>query len=691
MEFLPKPGIDSKDKIKSEDFECLAAKAVSRLSQYDIEPDKPDSVSGREVGDDRVDWSKSAMSLSLAIVAQESILMMDTSEEDTYISSETWNFCEVSSFVPTDPNQSFHSCRKKGDFTDLGYTDSVITRIIMDARKESNDHSSTPVGKMSMLGARLRTPRREYRSSWMIASFLQDGMLATNLAREPKYLPPQMGGTGVTALFDNPNNVYLYVHSYKSGTYQRIYATATAELRDAMHLLEVDQYSAPVLCSRLREKQEYFWGTYDEKLFVPAHSELESPALLEKHTGTNAYRAYEARLQRTRLLVDRRTAEVELTRGARLTDLVSGVYSDFSVPLALEKWNKLVRKAKFSGALNANSALQNLLNRRASPQDVKDMMGDTAFRMITSGRVEFTREDALWIYSNGRTANYTLDDIYFPSDMFVREEVSMEETLKVPGIPLQPEATRGKLVHTTTKVGLYQINQSQEDWSDQLLSRLIAKRDALGRPLRVDEYGPIMAQDREWVNDDSGLIAQCLSDTSALVGGKVCLISADRRLANQMAESANVTVLRVHPVQYLAWAASQGRTSFDSSEEPSTGFSRGLGINPKYLYLDTGSLSAFSAQSEIENRTLLHKETTRTGINPDGYRFAEFTLSPWTGRIKNEAHFPVLRQKKWRGGSRPEAEVYSSHSSWIRSSKSSQSSNWRSDRMRVPPGGYPSS
>nr|WKR37706.1 hypothetical protein [Leptosphaeria biglobosa narnavirus 13] len=622
------------------------------------------------------------------LVVQVLILGMKTSEEDTYISDESWNFCEVSSFIPTDPDQSFNSCRKKKDFTDLGYTDSVINRIVMDARKESDDHSSTPAGKMSMLGARLRTPRREYRTNWMIASFMQDGMLATNLAKEPKYLPPQMGGTGVTALFDNPNNVLTYVHSYKNGTYQRIYATATAELRNAMLLLEADRYSAPILCSRLRDKQEYFWGTYDEKVFVPVQAELEKPALFEKHDGTNAYRAFEGRLERTRLIISRRTAEVELTRGARLTNLVSGVYDSSSVPNALEKSEKLARRAKFSGALNANAALQNLLLRQASPDDVKSLVGDSNFQMITSGRTEFTREDALWIYSNGRTMNFSLDDIYFPSDMFVRSEVSMEETLKVPNIPLQPEGAGGKAVKTTAKVGLYQINHSQEEWADRLLGKLVAERETLGRPLRVAEYGPIMIQDREWVNDDSGLISQCMTSTAHLVGGTVCLISADRRLANQMASSANVVVRRVHPLQYIAYKVAEGRRTFDSSEMPGQAFADLVGVNPWLVFVDTGSISAFASQSTVENRKVRKRQTLHTGVNPSGFRYTTTCLSEWKTRIEKEIHHPASKRKVWRGGSRPEGSAYSSHSSWVRSSRRSDTPSWRTaqEQSGISPG-----
>jgi len=186
-----------------------------------------DKVIGREVGDDRVDAALTPDPLCATLVAQEEVIHMITSPEDTSIRKKSWNFCEVTSGPLTDPSQGYDFIRKTGDFSNLGYNDSVILRIILDVQKgDGEEHSSTQPGKMSMLGSRLASPRRENRGLWMIASIFQDSMLSTHKASEPKYLPPVMGGTGVTALFDNSENVFLYVLAYKGGSYRRIYATA---------------------------------------------------------------------------------------------------------------------------------------------------------------------------------------------------------------------------------------------------------------------------------------------------------------------------------------------------------------------------------------------------------------------------------------------------------------------------------
>jgi len=287
-------------------------------------------VVGREVGDDRVDLSRHVFPLVTTLMAQEELVHMVTSWPDTSIRKKSWNFCEVTGGPLTDPSQGFDHVRRNGDFTTLGFNDSVVLRIILDVQKgEGQDHSSTQPGKMSMLGSRLATPRRENRGFWMLASIFQDAMLCTHRASEPKYLPPVMGGSGVTPLFDNSNNVFLYVHAYKGGTYQRIYATACSEMREYLYRLERDVQSAPILCPRLREKQEYFWGTYDNFVFVPkergvSNTDAPPPPLYERTGGQNRFQNFENRLSRTRHLVTRRQAQVEWSHTRRLYSIFHG-------------------------------------------------------------------------------------------------------------------------------------------------------------------------------------------------------------------------------------------------------------------------------------------------------------------------------------------------------------------------------
>jgi hypothetical protein len=632
-------------------------------------------VYGREVGDDRVDLSQSPDALLCTLVVQEAVIHMVTSPEDTGVCRSSWNFCETTGGVPTDPSMGYDFSRRTGDFTNLGFNDSVVLRIILDVQKgEGDDHSSTESGKMSMLGSRLSTPRQENRGTWQIASLFQDAALCTHQASEPKYLPTTMGGSGVTALFDNPNNILLYVLAYKGGTYRRIYATAVAEAQTCLEYLERGLQTAPILCPRLREKQEYFWGTYAEMVFVPNQPKIKSGdgieppmPLLSESGGANRYQSFENRLQRTRHLLSRRQAEVEWAHTQRLQNIFLALYSTMEEYSAFDRDRTAIARAHYNGALSANSALQNLLRREATEKDARLMMGDRNFRTLSVGRRDFTMLDAQWVYKHGKGNVFSLQDLGSSTSYYIREEVSSEETFKVAGITLAPYLHGGERRRTTrTNVGLYQINSTMEEWSEKLLTKLKDRRDQLGHPLGPEEAGPIYDEDREWVNDDTGIIAQCLRETADL-GAKsagVILISGDRRLANQMAETCNVTVTRISPREVLAYLkvpfSSEKRVSIN---EISDGFRKDVS---RYLvYTDTGSIASAAARMEEVEPTVLYDRTVlQTGVDPQGARYTSYTLSKVgeVRKFRTYTHAPVIRPSVSRAYSRPSSSIYSGKS-----------------------------
>jgi len=628
-----------------------------------------EEILGREVGDDRCDICGLPIGLCAMLMAQERITHMVTSQEDTGIRLKSFNFCEVTSGPPTDPSQTFDYVRKTGDFSELAFNDSLIARIILDVQKgDGEDHSSTPAGKMSMLGSRLATPRRENRPFWMIASLFQDAHLATHLAREPKYLPPQMGGTGVTALFDNPDNVYYYTWAYRGGKYQRIYATACAEARECLYSLERGVQSAPILCPRLREKQEYFWGTWKNQVFIPKLGDLKGPepplALYLSTGGQNRYQNFENRLIRTRRAVTRSQAQVEWMHTQRLNSIFLSLFPKMKDYEEIDKDRSSILRGRYDNALSANTALQNLLKREATEKDARQLMGDHNFLMLTQGKLEFTREDALWVYYNGQGENYSLHDIVVSEDIFIRDEVSVEETFKVSGISLKPMMSYGRRTYTTKiNVGLYQINDVMEDWADGLILELKGSRDKVSRPLRPEEIGPIMDKRPEWVNDDQGLIARCHREnsTSQRGGERVLLVSADRRLARQMAETCNVTVCRVDPYKYVEIATQSGRV-ISADMDPSFLYEW---IPDIKIYLDTGSIMAAGSRCTLEGTTPMYRTVRKTGWNA-GKRFSEITLTKLSTspHIRKETHYPISRPKVWRSGSRPYESAYSSHDTW---------------------------
>jgi hypothetical protein len=89
-----------------------------------------------------------------------------------------------------------------------------------------------------------------------------------------------MGGIGLPAPFGNWKNIYRFVWSYKDGRYQRIYGSAMNELKQASESLAAGRPVHLSLCNRLRDKQQYLFGTYSDKIFVPAYKAM--PHKVEK-------------------------------------------------------------------------------------------------------------------------------------------------------------------------------------------------------------------------------------------------------------------------------------------------------------------------------------------------------------------------------------------------------------------------
>jgi len=478
--------------------------------------------------------------------------------------------------------------------------------------------------------------------------------------------------------------VFLYVLAYKGGSYRRIYATACAEMQTYLYNLERGIQSSPILCQRLREKQEYFWGTYDNFVFIPkaldvGDSERPPEPLYYATGGQNRFVAFENRLLRTRHVVTRKQAQTEWQHSQRLRSIFESLFTEMKTYEMIDKDRSSIRRAAYDGALSANSALQNLLRKEASRSDAMKIMGSDSFHTITVGRRDFTRYDAEWVYRNGQGENFSLRDVTISEDIFVRDEVSAEETFKVGGITLRPYFSGGEKVLTTkTSVGLYKINKTMEEWSEDLLQRLIEERSRKGRPLKPIEAMPIFNKDREWVNDDSGLIAQCLNDT----GGEknrytVALVSDDRRLANQMAETCNVTVLRVRTDDFARLLILKGDEISSSTQAD---FLVEYGLKFDFQYVDTGSLLA-SARNYAEEDGVTYRRTVRSTGWKDGTRFSSIVLEKVrVKRIYKETHRPVTRPKMYRSGSRAHGSVYSSHSSWKRSSNARSDSDWISTR-----------
>jgi len=616
---------------------------------------------------------------------------MVTSYPDTNLSTKTWNFCEVTSFVPLHPDQSFDRCRKVGEFEDLGFIDCPPLRILLDVSKGDRSHSSTAVGKATMLGSRMRTPRTEFLSDFHLASYLQDGLLRTSRSTEPKYLPQIMGGSGCRALFGDPTNLHLYVHAYRNGRCQRIYGSATRELRQSLTSLEEGKVIMPILNRRLRDRQEYLHGTYAEKVFIPTRSYMNTfgkklpEPLIMASGGSNLFTNFENRLLRTRHLITRTGAEREWEFTTRIrASLLQRTKSVVTANSELAFKKKRAR-SEFGDALSANTALAHLLERKGSLEDVIQLTNEN-FHVVNCGATSFTKWDAEWLFFGGKSENFSIEDLTSSEDLFVRTDVSEDETLRVGSIPLRPIYGKSKKVLTTTTIGLYQIGSGMYEWASDLTERLISRRKELKRPLDRDNALTEFQVNPEWVNDDTLIIARCLRDTGgrAMTSTTVALISADKRLGNQLSNTCNVAVVRVDPRQYILYCHEINRNPLD---EPDPVLLRTYLSNMEkvhqleHVYVDTGSVNAFLSRVDIDERlgVLKIKQPVGSMLHPlTGKRMYRYNLidTDVPNSLRYNIHLPVMLPRRFRGSGGVLAETRSRRSTMSRSTILSGKS-WR--------------
>jgi hypothetical protein len=378
--------------------------------------------------------------------------------------------------------------------------------------------------------------------------------------------------------------------------------------------------------------------------------------------------------------VPRTEAEIEYERTRRLGEYIFGPAPAEVVSLSHKAKRKAARE-KFEGALQANSAFPNLLQRRATKEDYKNLLGNENFYAVLTGAREFTREHARWLESGGRGTTMTIDDLTFGEDMFVRSEVSTDETLRVGGIDLKPFLWGVQTLQTTTtRVGLYQINHDMYEWADDLTRRLVNTGEEVKRPIPRNLLEYEFWKDAEWVNDDTGLIGQALVEHKFREGSRtvVYLISRDRRLANQMAQQANVTVILVDPNHVITglpgreWSSTT-RLTVNEVDDLFTPFA--TLDKPLSVYIDTGALASAASkwvETSPDLRYIYRKEPIETGTNSNGKRFETFRLHKVaTRKIKahdrGDIYYPVRRPRVKRGMQGGPESSHSSRSSWRRS------------------------
>lgn len=564
-------------------------------------------IFGMEVGDDRVDICASATPLAIMLAVQEQVLGMKTSWKDTYISCRDWNFCEVTSSVPCAREESFEYARKT-NLDNLGFVDSPTLRIIIDVQKGDRSHSSSVEGKASLLGRKLATPRTSNRSVLHIASWIQDGCLPIQNSRDPKYLHKLMGGSGCPPLWDNPDNTYLFLRAYKRGTYARVYGSAINESKMAVRDLDLGRPSTAILCNRLRDKQEYLHVTYASEVLIDQRDlvgRIDSiPVPIYKASGGSAFvQGMENRLIQSKRLVTRRQAEVEVMRSIRIATAIFGTSRVIDVAKS-ETIRSREARQMYEGARSANSAVQRLLSKHGNDDDATRLIRE-GFLSVGSGVFDISREIIEWHCLGGKGEAFRIDDIVTSEDMYIRSEVSLEEALKVGGIPLKPIFNNRSSVvkYTQARVGLWQVSKSQEEWADNVLSELLQAAQSLNRPLRPPYVLEIFERNREWISDDEILMKIALDATMGKPKSTILLYSNDFRLGRIMAQTTGWYVVNVIPIDILLafrrdrWSIEDKEIFNEIAERLKPAISPKL-PSPEIILVDYKSIAAFAMKVE---------------------------------------------------------------------------------------------
>jgi len=382
-------------------------------------------------------------------------------------------------------------------------------------------------------------------------------------------------------------------------------------------------------------KQMYLHATYDDKIAVPERSSmitiLPPPLYMALGPGAGAT-AVECRLVRSKILLGRKAAETELTRVQRYNSVIFGNlpknYLDH-----LTKVNSRDRSKAYGNALQASSAFTNLLQRNAQPEDMDRLMLE-GYQVIQTARRKFEMQHAIWISEGckGRVTN--LSDITLSEDMFLREDVSCEESLKIPGIPLTVRFKGSlKVALTKTKVGLYEIGSSQHEWAQNLGYQLVNERNKIGfdQSLPKNLVREIFYENREWVTDDCLIVGHITEwamkkNVSSLT--VVVIASTDKKLAQRVADSANLTVALLDPTEYKIICDRNGIGLNDQRVlrylQPV--FIKDLMRSPSYICVDTGSSCAHLSKREKYQGKIFKKALLSSG-RMNGLRTEKYSMT----------------------------------------------------------------
>jgi hypothetical protein len=241
--------------------------------------------------------------------------------------------------------------------------------------------------------------------------------------------------------------------------------------------------------------------------------------------------------------------------------------------------------------------------------------------------------------------------------------------MMISGIQLNVQGQEKYLTQVTkSEIGLYQINNQMLEWAENLTDEL---QTHPVRPIPRQDVLSYYSRDREWVNDDTLLIAKCIEDCEHLgVNTQVALVSRDKRLANQMAISANVIVVLVDPrslatcLPNVVWNSTTEITPqelYDQYFERET--FKGLQV-PYRVYLDTGSIFSALHNVEVEEENMfkyMYEHTlVEAGVREGTrYEIVDRSKLPLTLFARTRKYDPSYA----RSGKKKKSSTYSDDSS----------------------------
>jgi len=567
-------------------------------------------IKGVEVGDDRTDVSNSKEASALLLTVQEGLMGMLTSKEDTGISCDTWNLAEVTTGTPCSRSTMYNHARKRDNFKNLDFIDAPPLRTVIDTTKVDRIHSTSYIGKSRILGAKMRSSNAICTSHLAVANLFQDACLASWRGPEPKYLPSTLGGCHCPDAYSDPANTYLFMKAFRGGGYDRLYGTAVEEAITAIKLNENNVPTSCIISEVLRDDDTYYFATFANFVMVPDidkfvdEKDMLLPQPLYERCGVkNEVTSVEARLVQAKRLLPKAQARVEMDKANRIHNYLFG-RTDIGEHQRTLQEASARRRGQVSDALRGNTAYMNLINRTGTDHDITRLFKEN-WKPCVTGQPEFSMNHANWLSKGAKGETLNIFDIPSTSDMYVRSEVSIEESLKVGDIQLKVQGKSDWIPQrTVTKVGLYEITDTMEQWCDEKLDALIALRDKKGKPLIRSEILPVFSENKEWINDDSLLIAECIELTKDLGRDTVvALVSKDKRLGNQMSRQANIFVVLIDPVSLVKAFPKKtwNSTSSLTKEELLAAYPKNHKLgrkSPEFVLFDSGSMA--SSLSNIE-------------------------------------------------------------------------------------------